>query len=78
MHFEARGIRLFCPADFRDVVVLRQGIQMPVKLLHSLLVRFRCLFHDPLNLPLLLHFQKRLLGLCPVDLLDGFFLLLFI
>ena len=54
--------RLLGPADFRNVIVLRERVQVPVEVLHSLLVGFGCFIQDPLHLSLLPHLLKGLLG----------------
>ena len=54
--------RLLGPADFRNVIVLRERVQVSVEVLHSLLVGFGCFLQDPLHLSLLLHLLKGHLG----------------
>ena len=53
---------LLGPADFRNVIVLRECVQVSVEVLHSLLVGFGCFLQDPLHLSLLLHLLKGNLG----------------
>ena len=53
---------LLGPADFRNVIVLRERVQVSVEVLHSLLVGFGCFLQDPLHLSLLLHLLKGHLG----------------
>ena len=54
--------RLLGPADCRNVIVLRERVQVSVEVLHSLLVGFGCFLQDPLHLSLLLHLLKGHLG----------------
>ena len=58
--------RLPGPADFRNVIVLRERVQVTVEVLHSLLVGFGCFLQDPLHLSLLLHLLKGHLGWGPL------------
>ena len=58
--------RLPGPADFRNVIVLRERVQVSVEVLHSLLVGFGCFLQDPLHLSLLLHLLKGHLGWGPL------------
>ena len=53
---------LLGPADFRNVIVLRERVQVTVGVLQSLLVGFGCFLQDPLHLSLLLHLLKGHLG----------------
>ena len=58
--------RLPGPADFRNVIVLLERVQVSVEVLHSLLVGFGCFLQDPLHLSLLLHLFKGHLGWSPL------------
>lgn len=49
-HSIAQVGRLLRPADFGNVVVLCECIQVSVKVLHSLLVGFGCFLQDPFHL----------------------------
>ena len=58
--------RLLGPADLGNVIVLREHVQVSVKVLHSLLVGFGCFLQDPFHLSLLLHLLKGHLGWGPL------------
>ena len=58
--------RLLGPADFGDVIVLRERVQVSVEVLHSLLVGCGCFLQDPLHLSRLLHLLKGHLGWGPL------------
>lgn len=57
---------LLGPADFGNVIVLCERVQVSVEVLYSLLVGFGCFLQDPFHLPLLLHLLKCRLGRCPL------------
>ena len=54
------------PADFGNITVLRERVQVSVEVLYSLLVGFGCFLQDPLHLPLHLHLLECRLGQCPL------------
>ena len=54
------------PADFRNLIVLSERVQVSFEVLHSLLVGFGCFLQDPLHLSLLLHLLKGHLGWGPL------------
>lgn len=68
----------FGPADFRDIVMFCQAVQVTVEILNSPLVSFFCFVQNPLHLPLLLHLVKCNLSWCSFVNVSTLGLLLFV